>query len=188
VVPTISVSTPHPGGAPHPACFAVQATNPGTSPQALDQPCRARPADAVPGRGAGSCRFVPDYRRRRDLGCRRPKAKYESGMAPKELTMATTAAHSHFGPRIWLAGRRLMSMSAAILRQPSATAAAMISLRLRSLRWLLCRLAAMTSSAYMAGIPDRVHPTSARQPHCVTFRFSGLAASQFGGAACRLPA
>ena len=74
-------------------------------------------------------------------GCRRrPKTKYASGAPPKELTTATTAAHIHFESRIWLAGRRLMSMSAAVLRMPSATAAAMISLRLRVLRSLHFRV------------------------------------------------
>jgi hypothetical protein len=60
-----------------------------------------------------------------DRGCRRPKTKYEIGTIPAELTTATTAAHSHFGPRIWLAGRRLRSINAATLRMPSATAAVM---------------------------------------------------------------
>src|SRR6266487_826979 len=68
-----------------------------------------------------------------------------------ELTTATTGAHSHFGPRIWLAGRRLMSMRAATLRMPSATATVMISLRVLSSRSLHVRLAAMTSSPYVAG-------------------------------------
>src|SRR5215475_7498059 len=48
-----------------------------------------------------------------DAGCRRPKTKYEIGTTPAELTTATTGAHNHFGPRIWFAGRRLMSMRAA---------------------------------------------------------------------------
>jgi hypothetical protein len=55
--------------------------------------------------------------------------------------MATDVAHSHFGPRIWLAGRRFMSISAASFRMPSAIAASMSSLRLRSLRSLHRRLA-----------------------------------------------
>jgi hypothetical protein len=99
------------------------------------------------------------------LGPCLPKAKYESGTTPKELTITTAAAHIHFEPRIWLAGRRLMSMTAAVLRPASATAATMISLRLRLLRSLHCRLAAMTFSAYHAELPDRLHLTSVRQPH-----------------------
>jgi hypothetical protein len=80
--------------------------------------------------------------------CRRPKAKYDSGPTPAELTSTAATIHIHFEPRIWLAGRRLMSMSTAVLRMASAIAAAtMISLRLRSLK-LLHRLA-MTSSASM---------------------------------------
>jgi hypothetical protein len=55
--------------------------------------------------------------------------------------------HIRFEPRIWLAGRLLMSKSTAVLRMASAIAAAMISLRLRSLRSLY-RLA-MTSSTSM---------------------------------------
>ena len=86
-----------------------------------------------------------------DRGCRRPKTKYEIGTTPAELTTATTGAHSHFEPRIWLAGRRLMSMRAATLRMPSATATVMISLRVLSSRSLHVRLAAMTSSPYVAG-------------------------------------
>jgi hypothetical protein len=69
--------------------------------------------------------------------------------------MTTAGAHIHFEPRIWLAGRRLMSMSAAVLRLASATAAAMMSLRLRSLRSLQF-LAAMTPPAYMRGPAGRV--------------------------------
>jgi hypothetical protein len=79
---------------------------------------------------------------------RRPNTKYETGTTPAELTTATTAAHTHLGPRIWLAGRRLMSISAATLRRASVTAAAMSNLRLRSLSWLHCFLAAKTSSAH----------------------------------------
>ena len=30
--------------------------------------------------------------------------------------MTTTGAHIHFGPRIWLAGRRFISASAAVLK------------------------------------------------------------------------
>jgi hypothetical protein len=81
-----------------------------------------------------------------DQGCRRrPKTKYEIGTTPAELTSATTAAHTRFRPRIWLAGRRLISMSAATRRAPSATATAMSSLRVRSLR-SLHRGLLMTSS------------------------------------------
>jgi hypothetical protein len=84
-------------------------------------------------------------------GCRRPKMKYAIGTAPAELTTVTTVAHIHFGPRIWLAGRRLMSISAASLRMPSATAVMVSSLRVRWLRSLHCLLAAMPSSARTLG-------------------------------------
>jgi hypothetical protein len=84
---------------------------------------------------------------------RRPKRKYESGAPPAELTSITTTAHSHFGPRIWLAGRRLMSISAAALSPASAVAAAMISLRLRGLKSLHWRLAAMASSTNIGRDP-----------------------------------
>jgi hypothetical protein len=87
-----------------------------------------------------------------DPGCRRPKTKYETGTTPAELTTVTTVAHSHFGPRTWLAGRRLRSTSAAILRMPSATAALTSNLRVRSPRSLHCFLAAMTS-LHTARIP-----------------------------------
>ena len=84
----------------------------------------------------------------RDQGCRRrPKTKYDVGTTPAELTSATTAAHIHFRPRIWLAGRRWMSMSAATRRAPSATAVVTSSMRVRSLRSLHRRLAATTSSS-----------------------------------------
>src|SRR5215469_9877765 len=81
-------------------------------------------------------------------GRRRPKTKYEIGTIPRELTTATTGTHSHFGPRIWSAGRRLMSMRAAPLRMLSATAVTMISLRVPSLRSLHLRRSAMTSSLH----------------------------------------
>ena len=88
----------------------------------------------------------PDSNEESDQGCRRrPKTKYEIGTTPAELTSATTAAHTRFRPRIWLAGRRLISMSAATRRAPSVTAAAMSSLRVRALRSLHCGLV-MTSS------------------------------------------
>jgi hypothetical protein len=80
-----------------------------------------------------------------DRGCRRPKRKYETGTTPAELTIVTTVAHAHFGPRTWLAGRRFRSTSAASLRMPSATAAMASSLRVRWLRSLHCLLAAMPS-------------------------------------------
>ena len=64
---------------------------------------------------------------------RRPKTKYESDPTPAELTSTAMATHIHFEPRIWLAGRLLRSMSTAVLRPASAVAAAMSSLRLRSL-------------------------------------------------------
>src|SRR5262249_61658539 len=86
-----------------------------------------------------------------DCGRRRPKTKYEIGTTPAELTTATKGAHSHFGPRTWLGGLRLMSMRAATLRMPSATATMMISLRVLLSRSLHVRLAAMTSSPYVAG-------------------------------------
>jgi hypothetical protein len=94
-----------------------------------------------------------------DRGGRHPKTKYASGAPPKELTTSTTRAHIHFEPRIWLAGRRLISMSAAVLRMPSAADAVMISLRLRVLRSLHLR-AAMTPLAYMPGNPYDPHATS----------------------------
>jgi hypothetical protein len=98
-------------------------------------------------------------------GCRRPKAKYETGTTPAELTTVTTVAHSHFGPRTWLAGRRLRSTSAAILRMPSATAAPTSNLRVRSPRSLHCVLAAMTSLP--GKDPDAVHATrSSRHLPC----------------------
>ena len=75
---------------------------------------------------------------------RRPKAKYDSDPTPAELMSTAAMIHIRFEPRIWLAGRRLISMSTAVLRTASPIAAAMISLRLRSLR-SLHRLA-MTSS------------------------------------------
>src|SRR6516162_5806459 len=67
------------------------------------------------------------------------------GRIPAELTIATAVAQAHFRPRIWLAGLRLISTSAAILRVTSAAATAMSSLRLPSLRSLHCLLAAMAS-------------------------------------------
>jgi hypothetical protein len=85
-----------------------------------------------------------------DRGCRRPKSKYEMGTTPAEPTTVTTVAHTHFGPRTWLAGRRFRSMSAASLRMPSATAVMASSLRVRPLRSLHCLLAAMPSSACTA--------------------------------------
>ena len=88
------------------------------------------------------------YQPGRDQGCRRrPKTKHDAGTTPAELTSATTAAHIHFRPRIWLAGRRWMSMSAATRRAPSATAVVTSSMRVRLLRSLHRRLAATTSSS-----------------------------------------
>jgi hypothetical protein len=78
-------------------------------------------------------------------GRRRPKAKYDSGPTPAELTSTAAMIHIRFEPRIWLAGRRRMSMSTAVLRTASLIAAAMISLRLLSLRSL--HRVAMTPSA-----------------------------------------
>ena len=67
-------------------------------------------------------------------GCRRrPKAKSEIGGTPAEPIIATAADHTCFGPRIWLAGRRSMSMSAATRRAPSAMAGVISSRRVRSL-------------------------------------------------------
>jgi hypothetical protein len=37
--------------------------------------------------------------------CRRPKAKYDSGPTPAELTSTAATIHIRFEPRIWLAGR-----------------------------------------------------------------------------------
>ncbi len=88
---------------------------------------------------------------------RRPKAKYESG--PNGCWMHTATVHIRFEPRIWLAGRCLMSMSAATRSPTAATPPTPISLRLRLLRSLHCCLAAttclaaMTSSAYLARDP-----------------------------------
>jgi hypothetical protein len=62
---------------------------------------------------------------------RRPKMKYEIGTTPTEPTTTTIAARTHLGPRIRVAGRRLMSMRAATLRIPSATAAMARILRVR---------------------------------------------------------
>ena len=45
----------------------------------------------------------------------RPKAKYDSGPTPAELTSTAATIHIRFEPRIWLAGRRLMSLSTARL-------------------------------------------------------------------------
>ena len=88
------------------------------------------------------------YQPGRDQGCRRrPKTKYDVGTTPAELTSATTGAHIHFRPRIWLAGCRWMSMSAATRRAPSATAIVTSSMRVRLLRSLHRRLAATTSSS-----------------------------------------
>src|SRR5215469_11459412 len=85
--------------------------------------------------------------------------KYEIGRIPAELTTATAVAQAHFLPRIWSAGLRLMSMSAAILRLTSTAAAARSSLRLLSLRSLHCLLAAMASSACTAGVLAGLHLT-----------------------------
>jgi hypothetical protein len=90
---------------------------------------------------------------RYDRGWRRPKRKYEMGTIPAELTTVTTVAHTHLGPRTWLAGRRFRSTSAATLRMPSATAVMASSLRVRPLRSLHCRLVAMPSSACTGKIP-----------------------------------
>ena len=62
-------------------------------------------------------------------------------MSSDEVAKVTAEAraamiHVRFEPRIWLAGRRLMSTSTAVLRKASPIAAAMISLRLLSLRSL----------------------------------------------------
>lgn len=84
----------------------------------------------------------------RDQGWRRcPKTKYEIGTTPAELTSAMAAAHIHFRPRIWLAGRRRMSMSAATRRAPSAAAAVTSNTRVRLLRSLHRCLAAETCSS-----------------------------------------
>jgi MFS family permease len=90
---------------------------------------------------------------------RRPKTKYESDPTPAELTSTATATHIHFEPRIWLAGRLLRSMSTAVLRPASATAAAMSSLRLRSLS-SLHRLAMTPPRA--SATPDGLNLTRKR--------------------------
>jgi hypothetical protein len=80
------------------------------------------------------------------------------------FSRCTHGAHSHFGPRVWLAGRRLISMRAATLRMPSASATAMISLRVLWPRSPHVRLAAMAFSSCLAGGPVRgpipPHPQS----------------------------
>lgn len=69
--------------------------------------------------GIGGTHVLHAYQPGRDRGCRRrPKTKYDIGTTPAELASATTAAHIHFRPRSWLAGRRWMSMSAATRRAP----------------------------------------------------------------------
>ena len=73
-------------------------------------------AHTIPVARLASCRA---YQPGCDGGRRRPKTKYEIGTTPAELTIATTGARSHFGPRIWSAGRRLMSMRAAPFRMLS---------------------------------------------------------------------
>jgi hypothetical protein len=67
-----------------------------------------------------------------DVGLRRRR----DGRGPAELTIAMTAAYTRLGPRIWLAGRRLMSMSVATRRALSATAAVISSLRVPPLKSL----------------------------------------------------
>ena len=74
------------------------------------------------------------------------------GTTPAELTTVTTMAHTHLGPRTWLAGRRFRSMSAASLRIPSAAAVMASSLRVRPLRSLHCFLAATAFPPHTAGI------------------------------------
>src|SRR5512142_2213876 len=83
------------------------------------------------------------------------------GAPPTELISTTTTAHSHLGPRIWLAGRRLRSMSAATLRGTSNAAPATMSLRARGDRSLHCRLAAMASSSGYIGGPNAPDLTAA---------------------------
>ena len=100
----------------------------GSQPVPVDRRCAT-----FPERGQGSRRC--------------PKMKYEAGTTPAELTSATAAAHIPFRPRIWLAGRRWMSMSAATRRAPSATATVISSMRARWLRSLHRRLAAGTCSS-----------------------------------------
>src|SRR3982751_4085962 len=68
-------------------------------------------------------------RSRRGAGYRggalvRAAMKYDRDAIPAVLTSAVDA-HNHFGPRTWLAGRRLSSISIAALRAASAAAAAM---------------------------------------------------------------
>jgi hypothetical protein len=108
---------------------------------------RHSPVDAFVQTSGRCCRADQSGR---DRGCRRPKRKYEMGTTPAEPTTVTTVAHTHFGPRTWLAGRRFRSMSAASLRIPSAAAVMASSLRVRPLRSLHCLLAAMPPSACTA--------------------------------------
>ena len=55
---------------------------------------------------------------------------------PAELRMVRAGIQAHFGPRTWLAGRRLRSISAAAFRLVSTAAAAMSSRWFRLLRSL----------------------------------------------------
>ena len=95
---------------------------------------------------------------------RRPKTKYESDPTPAELTSTAMASHIHFEPRIWLAGRLLRSMSTAVLRPASAVAAAISSLRLRSLS-SLHRLAMTPPRA--SATPDALNLTRKDITGCI---------------------
>src|SRR5260370_22542999 len=125
-----------------PTCPGVRCSeNRCSSSRPRPKPCRPQAKRLTTGLSSGSYRYHQQYladAKNWDRGYprRRPKAKYASGAPPKELMNTTTGTHIHFEPRIWLAGRRLMSMSAAVLRLPSATAAIVISRRLRLLRSL----------------------------------------------------
>lgn len=76
-----------------------------------------------PVKGLSQRADLPPSRRESDQGCRRrPKTKYEFGATPAELTKCAGCSRHPFSSRIWLAGPRLMSMSAAAHRAPLATA------------------------------------------------------------------
>ena len=84
-------------------------------------------------------------------------------MAPAELiTMAGPQAH--FEPRIWSAGRRFMSMSAATLRMPSTPAPAMSSRRVRGLRSFQCCAAVAMTASRSCGNPRVVSTLLASRP------------------------
>ena len=79
-------------------------------------------------------------------GAARIQRKYEIRKTPNGAGECRDRGNTHFRLRIWPAGRRLMSMSAATRRTPSMTAAAISSLWVCLLRSLHRRMATMTSS------------------------------------------